>query len=100
MTEDIYPEYLEWFREKAKPDRLPKSREGMFGTFLDSQTMAEEPEFALDQAFFVTWIRPKDSMSNRAEWFIFSEFDTLPWDENGEDVLPAEKAQYERLLST
>lgn len=96
MAEDIYGEYLEWFRERAKPGREPKGRRGLFETFLFSQTVVDGAAFALDQAFFITWICSKDAKSGRPEWFLFSELDMLPRDEDG-DVLPPLKTAYTRV---
>ena len=89
MENEIYREYLAWFAGKAKAGETPLAWEEIFHTFLFGQALREDPQKALvwDQAYFITWIRPAQSRSGRAEWFIFSETDTLLLEENG-DVFP------------
>lgn len=89
MENEIYREYLAWFAEKAKAGETPLAWEEIFHTFLFGQALRENTErgFVWDQAYFITWVRPAQSRSGQAEWFIFNETDTLPLDENG-DVGP------------
>lgn len=89
MENEIYREYLAWFAEKAKAGETPLAWGEIFHTFLFGQALCEDTERGLvwDQAYFITWVRPAQSRSGQAEWFIFSETDTLPLDENG-DVGP------------
>ena len=86
MENEFYQEYLAWFADKAKAGEVPLSWKEIFHTFLFSRTLREDPQKALawDQAYFITWVRPAQSRSGQAEWFIFSETDTLPLDENGD----------------
>lgn len=86
MEREFYGEYLRWFRTQALADCEPKSIRDLCHRFLFSRTVYECDTYVLDEAYFITWITPKESKTGEAAWFLFAETDKFPLDESGDVI--------------
>ena len=84
MEKEFYGEYLRWFRTRALADSEPRSMEELCHMFLFSRTAYECASYVLDEAYFITWIDPKETKNGVAAWFIFAETDMLLIEADGD----------------
>ena len=94
MEREFYGEYLRWFRSRAADGIEPRDMDELFHTFLFSRTAYRCAAYVLDEAYFITWIEPKESKAGIAAWFLFAETDKILLDEFGDVCDEASQRTY------
>ena len=84
MGNEFYGEYLRWLRSHVADAYVPHSIEDIPRLFLSSSTVYECPTYVIDEAYFITWLSPKETESGNAAWFIFARADMRLLEDNGD----------------
>ncbi len=88
--EELYDDYLAWFRKRAKDQTTAWSRED-FSRFQSlNEDVFENGRILLNRVYYLVPLLPGQSRSGRLEVFSFSELNMLFRDYAGDVILTAE----------